>query len=92
MCLRVPLLEYTGVNTRDITTDIVTMLWYVRTYTCTYHGTRTYDGTDCTRVVPYGTCIRSLSQLAAVYPPKTQTWLSVQMCALFESESCDITL
>ncbi len=35
--------------------------------------------------------IRSLSQLAAVYPPKN-TWFSVHMCSLFQSESCDITL
>jgi hypothetical protein len=52
-----------------------------------------------TKVVPYGTtsflpCIRSLSQLAAVYryPPKIRVVLSVHMCALFQSESCDITL
>ncbi len=46
---------------------------------------------DCRCVWP---CIRSLSQLGAVYPRKTHiAWFSVHiLCApLFQSESCDLT-
>ena len=43
---------------------------------------------ECSCVLP---CIRSLSQLAAVYPPKTHVVLGAHVCP-FPIRICDITL
>jgi hypothetical protein len=60
----------------DITSTMVLeyVRTYVRTYTCTYHGTYT-----CTYVPKWYCTFRSLSQLAAVYPPKTHVVLSAHV-------------